>query len=393
MALFLWRKSMLDFIFYASGVVLGVLVAVYFYFFFGRYARLFRQLFKKTPTKNQNVFFKVIQIILCVGLGVTMIFISYTPALIVGHFFAFFLIFDVVFWLIKLVFKKKQKVLDGISLVHYSRILPIIVCVALLTYGAININRIYETKYTFETTKIERQEGYKIVLISDAHYGTVQDRDVFVSAIDRIDAISPDLVILAGDITDEGTSKEEMLEVFSLLGGIDSKYGTYFIYGNHDRQMYSSEKNRTYTDAEMYQAMTDNGIKVLIDQAELINEELLIIGREDPSNDEDRKSVAEIIEGYDASSLYTLILDHQPEKDNFNFNAQQGYDLQLSGHTHGGQIFPTGAVISLTGTPNYGQYDVDDFSAIVSSGITGWGYPFRTEGICEFCTITITPAD
>ncbi len=383
---------MLDAIFYSAGAVLGIFVGVYFYFFFSRYAKVYKEITKKESTKRQNIFFKTLQIVLSIGLGVTMVFISYTPALIVGHFFAFSLIFDALFLIIRRCFKNNKQIANAAKILHYSRILPIIACVAVLIYGFVNMGIIVKTDYSFSDQKVTKTDGYKIALITDAHYDTVQDTEVFRAAIDEISALDPDIVILAGDIVDESTSKEKMQECFAVIGNIDARYGTYFVYGNHDRQAYMGIWDRTYTDQELTSAIEDAGITILTDEVSIINNDLMLIGRQDPSNVEgERTTVEDIVAGYDLKDYYTIVLDHQPEKSEFSKNAELKIDLQLSGHTHGGQIFPVGLFLSMIGTPNYGQYQVEDFTAIVSSGITGWGYPFRTESICEYVIISVTP--
>ena len=72
-------------------------------------------------------------------------------------------------------------------------------------------------------------------------------------------------------------------------------------------------------------------------------------------------------------------------------NAEAGIDLQLSGHTHAGQIWPMGFLSKLVGVNEeyYGLHDIKDFKVIVSSGMAGWGYPIRTEGPSEYVVINV----
>lgn len=87
------------------------------------------------------------------------------------------------------------------------------------------------------------------------------------------------------------------------------------------------------------------------------------------------------------------MLDHQPL--DLAENAALGYDLQLSGHTHGGQIWPVGPVCSLAARLasveycNYGMKQIGDFQVIVSSGIAGWGYPIKTGAKAEYVIVDI----
>ena len=64
--------------------------------------------------------------------------------------------------------------------------------------------------------------------------------------------------------------------------------------------------------------------------------------------------------------------------------------MELSGHTHAGQLWPVGVLSELTGVLNYGEYQEENCKVIVSSGFTGWGYPIRTEEHCEYVLINVT---
>lgn len=91
-------------------------------------------------------------------------------------------------------------------------------------------------------------------------------------------------------------------------------------------------------------------------------------------------------------NAYILVLDHQPKE--LKGNKEAGVDLQLSGHTHAGQIFPGGVVSELFGIneQNYGIRTDGTFTSIVSSGIAGWGSHFRTEGHSEYVMIQVKRA-
>ena len=81
------------------------------------------------------------------------------------------------------------------------------------------------------------------------------------------------------------------------------------------------------------------------------------------------------------------MVDHQSIEVEENHN--QGVDLELSGHTHAGQIWPAGIYNILRETPNYGEYTEGNMKLIVSSGVAGWRYPVRTGEHCEYALINI----
>lgn len=249
------------------------------------------------------------------------------------------------------------------------------------------MNHVLKTEYLLETEK--NLGNYKVVLITDTHYGTIQDTEVLKNKIEEINMQNPDIVVLGGDIVEEGTSKEQMQEVFQVLGGITNHYGIYYVYGNHDRQPYT--QNRSFTNEELEHAITENGIVILEDDYVEIRDDLVIAGRGDAAwgNVSGRASTEEILDGIDREK-YIILADHQPVE--AEENSEQGVDLEISGHTHAGQVWPVGILSELAGILNYGEYQEGACKVIVSSGFTGWGYPIRTEEHCEYVVINIESA-
>jgi predicted MPP superfamily phosphohydrolase len=176
-----------------------------------------------------------------------------------------------------------------------------------------------------------------------------------------------------------------MREVFRAFGTIESRFGIYYTYGNHDRSM-KMLSNR-FGDNELEKTITENGIKILRDETEIINGELALVGREDRSRD--RLPVSELEKDIDESN-FVLVLDHQPSDYSANANAKT--DLVVSGHTHGGQFFPIDILQKIVPFNDgvYGLYDLDENTkAIVTSGFAGWAYPSKTSAPSEYAVIDI----
>ena len=183
-----------------------------------------------------------------------------------------------------------------------------------------------------------------------------------------------------------------MNEVFKELGQINSTYRTYYVFGNHDTQPASTDYengNRTFSDEELNKTITGNGINILNDEKTEINDHIVLVGRSNAKwkNSADRIDICRILNESDLSK-YVVVLDHQPVE--CEENSQQGVDLQISSHTHGGQLFPIGILEQLTGHLIYGEYHFGNMEQIVSSGLTGWGWPMRNEAKCEYVLINIT---
>ncbi|MDE6907164.1 MAG: metallophosphoesterase [Lachnospiraceae bacterium] len=268
--------------------------------------------------------------------------------------------------------------------IYRSGLVPILVTCVMMGYGYCTMRQIVRTEYTVESDKL--QSDYQVVLITDTHYGTVQSPDLLFEKIEEINALHPDFVILGGDIVEEGTSKEAMEEAFQVFGKLESTYGTYYVYGNHDRQRYrdAASKPREYTEDELEQAIEVNGITILRDRWTAIGTDVALAGREDVTSPSGRASSEELLKDIDRSR-FIIVADHQPV--GAEENAAAGVDLELSGHTHAGQIFPIGYFTELFGGMNYGEYQEGDCRVIVSSGTTGWGFPIRTQGKCEYVVV------
>ena len=122
----------------------------------------------------------------------------------------------------------------------------------------------------------------------------------------------------------------------------------------------------------------------------LVNGELTLAGRDDAAwgNTSNRMHTDELLSGADLES-FIIVADHQPiEYDECSAN---GADLELSGHTHAGQIWPVGPLTELGGDLNYGLYHKEGMAVIVSSGIAGWSYTIRTGKRCEYVVVHIIP--
>ncbi len=309
-------------------------------------------------------------------------------AVVTLHILAFFFVFDLLAFFVRRLRRRfgdtARPAYRRLRILYRSGALALLCAALLLGYGLYNMKQVIRTEYEIFTQK--PIGNYRIVLITDTHYDTIQDTALLKEKAEEISGLCPDAVILGGDIADEGTAKEAMQEVFRVLGGIKSTYGTWYVYGNHDLQPYSREKQ--YTAEEFEAAARAGGVRILCDSAAELGGELILAGRDDAAwgGNSGRAAAEEILSGADRGK-YIIMADHQPA--GLEENAAAGVDLMLSGHTHAGQIWPAGTLLELLGNYNYGLYKHGDSRLIVSSGFTGWGYPLRTQAHCEYVLITI----
>ena len=259
----------------------------------------------------------------------------------------------------------------------------ILLAIVYLAVGWVNGHRVTQTAYRFETAK-ELRRDYRIVEIADSHFGITQTGETFAREMQRVQELNPDAVVIVGDFVDDDTDKADMVEACRALGELDTPFGVFFVYGNHDNGYY---QYRNFSSLELRDELEKNGVTILTDESVLLDDCLYLIGRRDRS-DRGRASMEELMEGLDGTK-YSVVLDHQPN--DYDAEAAAGADLVLSGHTHGGHIFPAGQIGLLMGANDavYGVTKRENTSFVVSSGISGWAIPFKTGTFSEIAVIDI----
>ncbi|MDR3289983.1 MAG: metallophosphoesterase [Rickettsiales bacterium] len=226
------------------------------------------------------------------------------------------------------------------------------------------------TRYKIHTSK---NINKKIAFISDLHFGDLMMTPKLMhSAIEKIKTEKVDYLIIGGDII------EGRIENFDKYSDFFSNSGvkTFAVLGNHD--YYRKDH------IEGAKRLENAGINVLLDEYILIDG-FYLIGREDKTN-HNRKKVSEIMQGIDKSK-FMLLIDHNPKF--FDEAMEQGADLQLSGHTHNGQMFPFNLVVKKMYEKPYGQLDKGKSTLITSSGLAGWGPPIKIGSPVEIVIVEI----
>ena len=351
-----------------------MVAGVYLYVYLKRTAA-----FWKLNVQNKAV--KILLALSAAGLAISAMNIWAIPALVVLYLTVSCLCMELIQGLVRLFTQKPPVVWSHL---YRCGLVPVAAMLLILGLGYVNMHHIVETSYTLTTDKIAG--SYRVALLTDLHFGTSMNTVKLQEICDRIDARSPDIVILGGDIVDEHTTLTEMQDCMRILGSMDSPYGVFYIMGNHDKSRYTDKPH--YSKPQLLEAIETGGITLLADRVQNIGPDLTLIGRDDAAyalNGDTRKSSAELLEQVDAGR-FMLLLDHQPL--DVEENSRLGYDLQLSGHTHGGQIWPVGLINLFSGL-NYGHDQIGDFDVIVSSGLAGWGYPIKTQGKAEYVLIDL----
>ena len=241
----------------------------------------------------------------------------------------------------------------------------------LLFIGNVRYNHKQRREISIKTKKFE--DSKKIVFVSDLHIGFHTPRSELHRWLEILKEEKPDMILMAGDIIDGNIrplEEEQTWEEF-----LHFPVPIYACLGNHE---YLAGKTRSI---DFY---NKSDIKLLVDTI-CLTDDICIIGRDDRTNPK-RKSLKDIVKE-PKSSKFTILLDHQP----FNLEEAsfQKVDLQLSGHTHHGQVWPLNWITDAVYECSYGYYKKDDTEYYVSSGLGIWGGKFRIGTSSEYVVIQI----
>ncbi|HLL05254.1 MAG TPA: metallophosphoesterase [Myxococcaceae bacterium] len=225
-------------------------------------------------------------------------------------------------------------------------------------------------------------DGFTIVQMSDIHVGPVIQRRFMDAVVAQCNALKPDLVCITGDLVDGSVA--ELGYSVSALSNLRSRYGSFFVTGNHE--YYSG-------DEEWAEALERMGVSVLRNRHVRIGEQNAsfdLVGVDDwgarRSGFDRRYDLEAALAGRDPERA-AVLLAHQPS--NWREAAKAGMGLQLSGHTHGGQFFPFTLAISAIWEHDAGLFEEHGRHIYVSRGTGFWGPPVRVAAPPEIVRVTL----
>lgn len=254
-------------------------------------------------------------------------------------------------------------------------VVSVSVVVVTMIVGNYRFNHPAVVKLDMAVDKPLQQQEVKIVALSDIHLGVSIDKKRLQKYVAMINAQQPDIVLIAGDVTDNATQPvidQNMAEELSL---IQAKWGVWAIPGNHE---YYAENPFATSDY-----LKTAGIITLRDSVALIDNRFYVVGRDDKANYQ-RKSVSELVAHLDHSKPI-ILLDHQPY--HIYESRENGIDFQFSGHTHNGQIFPGNLIVKAIYELGYGYSKKDNTHTYVSSGLGIWGPQYRIGSQSELVVV------
>lgn len=263
----------------------------------------------------------------------------------------------------------------------------LIATTVVVAYGLFNAKQLKLVSYDINVKAENISQPLKIAMVSDLHIGAVDWEDHLEKTVAMINSIEPDIVLIPGDIFNDDYylihNPEKVVELFQQ---IKSKHGVYASLGNHDG-------GKNY--ADFVSLLTRSGIKLLNDEALIVDGKVALLGRVDASpvggfpgfsrksSEEMQALIAEL-----PKELPLIVMDHNPTHvDEYGKET----DLIVAGHTHRGQIFPGNLFTKALFAVDYGYYQKDENSpqVVVSSGAGTWAMPMRVGSQREVVEINL----
>jgi predicted MPP superfamily phosphohydrolase len=241
--------------------------------------------------------------------------------------------------------------------------------------GIVNFNILRAREYIVDIPRRSSAiREVKVVFAADLHLGEITPKNFLRRFVAKVNAQKPDIVLIGGDILEGHGDDGTMGAIETQFRRIEARYGVYAVPGNHE--------GYARTRGEFFDR---SGMRLLQDEVEKIDDAFTLIGRKD-GRSRNRKAVDELLA--DArGDLPVIMLDHRPS--DMERVSRTRVDLQLSGHTHHGQLFPVNFITQREYGLSWGHRKIGNTHFIVTSGAQLWGPPVRTVGASEILVIHV----
>ncbi len=304
---------------------------------------------------------------------------------------------DILAFVIRKVYQRRGRPFDRRK---FCRRAGSLAAAAILLVSAGGLLHAYDIRVHREVLTVDkacRLPGLRVALIADLHLGYSVGASAMEQMVEKINREQPDIVCLAGDIFDnEFEAIHEPQRVAAILRKIESRYGVYACWGNHDVKervlagFTFRDKKAKEEDPRFLAFFQQAGITLLEDESLLIDNAFYLAGRKDYSKSrkmqEERLTPAALTAGLDRDKPI-LVMDHQPKE--LAALAAAGVDVDLSGHTHGGQVFPGNLLVPLVWENPVGIRVKDGMYSCVTSGVGVWGPAMRVGTDSEILILDI----
>lgn len=316
----------------------------------------------------------------------------YNPLLWIGSFwFAFLLYFILILFVIDIVrisnfifhylpgwlINPSPNTKLYIGSIVFSTVLLIVIA------GFINRSNIVVKTILLELPKKSSTiDSLNVVMLSDIHLSAVNNEAFLEKIVSKVNSLKPDIILMPGDIVDDKVEILKRDNIGHSLKKLSSGFGTFVCTGNHE-YINHADSAVSYIREFNLNVLRDSNIK--------INNQFYVIGREDISINSfagrRRKVLKDIITEAE-ENLPKILLDHTPVQ--LNEAVENGIDLQLSGHTHNGQMFPLNLITKMIYEVSWGYLKKGATQFYASSGVGTWGPPVKLASDPEIVNIKIT---
>jgi predicted MPP superfamily phosphohydrolase len=292
------------------------------------------------------------------------------------YLFLFLLIFDFLL-LVNLIFKIVPSDILNRTKFKFAGLSAIsMLSMAVIIAGIINFITIRISEYSINVPRRNSTiSNLRIAFVADFHLQEETNIDFVKRFVKIITHIQPDIMLFGGDIIDGHEVFGNMIPYAHLFREIQTVYGSFGVYGNHE--YYSGQDKGSFFDSAAIQLLRDTVLT--------IDHKFVLAGRNDSYN-RARKTIGEIMK-YTSDSLPLILLDHRPTE--IDLISKYLVDIQLSGHTHNGQLFPINLIMKKIYPLSWGHKKIRNTHLFVTSGIRLWGIPVRTTGKSEIMVIDV----
>jgi len=261
--------------------------------------------------------------------------------------------------------------------VPFRFVLSLFITVGIMAYGHYKYLNPDVRVLNLTIDKPAKVASLKVVGFSDSHLGKDTDKKKLANFVRLINEQNPDLILIAGDLIDNSIAPVNEQRMDEELSQLKAPLGIFMVTGNHD--YFGGVKNvQTF--------LKKTPIKLLDDEVVTLPNGIQIVGRND-SRGGNRYPLEVIMKEADQAKPI-ILLDHQPNE--LDDAVRHGVDLQFSGHTHNGQVWPMTYVVKYMHDLSYGYEQRGGTHFYVSSGISLWGPPFRIGTDSEIVVFNLT---
>lgn len=275
-------------------------------------------------------------------------------------------------WLIRGLVKR---VIDQTRLDRTLRLSAPLLYLAIIGLGLYNAYTPYVQHYAIQSDKL--QGSLRIGMVSDLHLGQLFGAKQLDKLAEIMQQQQVDIILMPGDIMDDNLDYYLAENMQPHLQKLHAPFGVYATLGNHD--FFGAQQ-------QIARALNEVGITVLADQAVLVDNRFIVVGRNDHL-DKSRLPLDQLLGYLPQDDKLRILLDHRP--DDIVANSELALDLQVSGHAHKGQVFPVNLITRVIYPLDHGYLNLNNSHFVVTSGYGFWGIPFRIGSQSEVVVIDI----